>query len=86
MSQLRKYHPLVDALLSQLGEPNIVGNSDEFIWCCPFCYDVVGREDTKYHLYVNPVKGKFMCHRCETKGSAEYLLRRLGIKDINRIS
>lgn len=86
MSNLRTYHPVVDALLSKLGEPNIVSGDTEFIWCCPFCFDKIGREDVKYHLYVNPTKGKFMCHRCETKGTVDYLLRRLGIRDIKQIS
>src|SRR5690606_31573407 len=38
-----------------------------------------GTRDTKYHLYVNPVSGKYFCQRCQRGGSLEYLAKILGI-------
>jgi hypothetical protein len=35
--------------------------------------------DTKYHLYVDPVKGVWFCHRCQRGGNLETLLRNLGV-------
>lgn len=36
--------------------------------CCPFCKEKLGKEDTKYKLYINLESGLYYCFRCETKG------------------
>lgn len=41
---------------------------------CPFCENVIGKADTKYHLNINYEKHVFRCPRCNTAGS----LTRLG--------
>lgn len=55
-------------------------SGDELIFCCPFCKTRTGKPDTKFHLYVNPLKlingirGWFVCHRCGARGPASRLL------------
>lgn len=43
---------------------------------CPFCEEEGYGTDTKYHMYVNPKKGAFFCHRCSRGGSLRTLFRR----------
>jgi len=46
---------------------------------CPFCEDRLtnkppeDRADRNQHLYINPKKNLYFCHRCEAKGKAESL-------------
>lgn len=50
------------------------GVDEEVRICCPFCKDVLGRPDTKHHLYVNLAKDLFICYRCDTRGHVSRLL------------
>jgi len=40
------------------------GRSDEIRINCPFCGSRVGREDTKFHMYINLTMGLVHCFRC----------------------
>lgn len=44
---------------------------------CPFCEKRVGKDDTKYHMYINVSKNLFWCFRCEAKGAASRLVQGL---------
>lgn len=52
---------------------------DELRINCPFCLDITGSNDTKFHLYASPYSLKFKCFRCATAGSVVKLLKRLDI-------
>lgn len=68
-------------LMEAMGVPLPTGKGVEQRYCCPFCLDRVGSEDSKYHFYINTQTWKGFCHRCEfSAGSREYLLRRLKIQ------
>lgn len=59
-------------LNSKIGEYR-KGSMHEIRYCCPKC---IGKsKDTKFHLYVNFVKEKFICHRCGWCGNLDKLLR-----------
>ena len=69
------------------------GPNGEYLANCPACFALVGKEDTKQHLYINPTKynptikkkGSWFCHRCNYKG---WGLENLGItldQDLNNI-
>lgn len=66
-------------------------NSTEYMVNCPKCLYRVGKVDTKFHLYIQPVKynptlrkrGAWHCHRCLWKG---WGLEALGIKPIEETS
>lgn len=60
-------------LSDRLGQPKESHWSNEAQFNCPFCLDRVGKQDDKYHLYVNETKGKFICFRCEAKGTTAQL-------------
>lgn len=49
-------------------------SSNEVRICCPFCKGRKGRADDKFHLYANPDKGAFICHRCGARGSISLLI------------
>lgn len=36
---------------------------------CPFCYERIGREDTKGHLFISVIKPVAKCHRCDWDGT-----------------
>jgi hypothetical protein len=59
-----------------LGEGTSHG--DETSYCCPFCVTRGKTPDTEEKLWINTVKGLYICYRCEAAGSVEYLLRSLG--------
>jgi len=50
-----------------------VAGGRERIYNCPFCEAKGKSKDIKGHLYYNPQKGLFYCHRCGTKGDKEKL-------------
>ena len=43
--------------------------SSETRLCCPMCEKLLGKKDTKYHLYVNHSKGVYNCFRCGWGGN-----------------
>ncbi|MDA8215112.1 MAG: toprim domain-containing protein [Nitrospiraceae bacterium] len=45
--------------------------SGQIIICCPYC------EDSKYHLYIDPAKNVYYCHKCNSKGNWYRLLKQL---------
>lgn len=69
--------PHIQALTQHLGRP-IPGGSEEVRFCSPFRKEGSNRRDTKYHLYVNPQKGKYFCFRSNEYGSLSYLFKLLG--------
>lgn len=75
---------IIDALVVHLGDPVVAGGGKEFRWNCPFCEESGKRPDSKRHLYANPSKGVFICHRCGKAGKANVLLRRFGIREPER--
>lgn len=42
-----------------------------FNTCCPFCIVVLGKADLKFKLELDPAKGLFHCHKCETGGRTD---------------
>jgi DNA primase len=40
--------------------------------------------DTKYHMYINPTKGKYFCQRCQRGGSLEFLAKMLRLPSPER--
>lgn len=68
-------HPYIRALARRLGKPT-ENNSGEIRFNSPF---VSGRNrDFSGHLYVNPLKKKFICFKTSTGGSLSYLFALLG--------
>lgn len=62
-----------------IGDLHFLGDSVpaggvEYRFNCPFCESDHGI-DTKYHMYVNPKKGAFFCHRCSKGGSLRTLFK-----------
>ena len=51
----------------------------ELRFCCPFCHKNGKSHDTKHHLYLNPVKEKWICFRCSSRGTLRWLCISLGI-------
>lgn len=70
--------PLVQQLAKKLGPP-VLTTSEEIRFNCPFRDCGNGRPDTKYHLYLNPLKEKWFCQRCKKGGGTDYLFKRLGV-------
>jgi hypothetical protein len=68
---------LIEHIFGSIGSPVRV-HGKEHVFRCPFCEDRVGSTDKSGHLYVNEDAG-FFCHRCECKGSFDWLLRLLKI-------
>ena len=68
-------------LVPVLGRCQETNREDEFRFCCPRCPKEGKSPDKDFHLYVNPYKEKYICHRCGWKGSTDYLLKYLGVKD-----
>ena len=56
---MRKLH---ESVLSKAVRWEDERDGDETRYCCVFC------DDTKYHLYVNKIKGVFHCFKCDAKG------------------
>lgn len=48
-------------------------NPNEVRINCPFCPGKGKGEDSKYHLYVNTTKGRFICFRCDERGTLNRL-------------
>ena len=46
-------------------------NPAERLALCPFC------ADSSYHLYINPVKERFHCQRCNASGNSVSLYARI---------
>lgn len=53
--------------------------SGEYRFLCPFCMEEKGSADKKHHLYFNPENGKWICFRCDSRGSRNFLFKKLGI-------
>lgn len=70
----------VETVAKRLGPP-ILTTSDEVRFNC-WRRDCGADKspDTKYHMYLNPVKGKWFCQRCQKGGSLDYLAKVLGLK------
>lgn len=68
---------MIDTYLEMRFDTISTGSGDDVRICCPFCYKRVGREDTKYHLYVSLVKPVAHCFRCEYKCSHVELIMNL---------
>lgn len=77
--------PLVEQFSSRLGSP-IFTNSEEVRFNC-YRKDCggPGRPDTKHHLYLNPIKGKYFCQRCRRGGTVEYLAKSLGVQSPEKV-
>lgn len=73
---------IVESINAVLGRGQAVqgGHSPEVQWNCPFCPMRGKTPDRKRHLYLNTVKGKWKCHRCDIGGTLEYLCTQLGIR------
>lgn len=56
-------------------------NGSEIRFCCPKCSTRIGKEDTKYHLYVNVEDHVFYCHRCQWKGHLSQFVDSKDLKD-----
>lgn len=67
----------VHLLESKLGKSIVA--SGEYRFQCPFCLESKGSADKKYHLYFNPENGKWICFRCDSRGSRSFLFKSLGI-------
>lgn len=67
----------IEIVSSRLGPP-LMTTSDEVRFNC-WRDDCGSGPDTKYHVYVNPKKGKFFCQRCQRGGTLDFLARLLGI-------
>ncbi|MCG8433049.1 MAG: hypothetical protein MJA83_03330 [Gammaproteobacteria bacterium] len=76
----RKYSedPLVVHLATKLGPP-ILTTSEEIRFNCFRADCGGGRPDTKYHLYMNPIKEKWFCQRCKFGGSVDFMFKLLGL-------
>lgn len=68
----------IEVLTPRLGTP-VMTTGDEVRFNCIF-KDCGDKPDTKRHMYVNPVKGKFFCQRCRRGGSLDFLARNLGLE------
>lgn len=68
----------IEVVARRLGPP-ILTTGDEVRFNCwrPDCGD---HPDTKYHLYVNPRRGRFFCQRCQRGGRLEWLARMIGVE------
>lgn len=64
---------MLERLKPYLGRPYAFSSGGELRFCCPYCYKRIGKEDIKYHLYVNRNSGLFFCQRCEVKGHVSFL-------------
>lgn len=71
--------PWVEIVARRLGPP-IFTTSDEVRFNCwrSDC-GASSTPDTKYHLYLNPIKDKFFCQRCQRGGTLAYLTKVLGL-------
>jgi len=67
----------VEIVATRLGPP-IITNSDEVRFNC-FRSDCGTHEDSGYHLYLNPTKGKYFCQRCQRGGSLDSLAKILAL-------
>lgn len=67
----------VEVVAQRLGPP-ILTTSDEVRFNC-WRPDCGSGPDTKYHLYVNPRKGKYFCQRCQRGGTLDFLAKVLGL-------
>jgi hypothetical protein len=93
-----RVEPVVERVMSVLGEPRRSGGV-EWVWCCPFCEER-GKPwpDAHYHLYVNPTKtehtradgttvrsptGFVYCQRCHYTASVNGMLRHLGLDGLD---
>jgi len=54
---------------NSIGQVDYTSDGSQARTICPFCYDRVGSEDTKGHLYVSLEKPVAICHRCEWTGT-----------------
>ncbi len=61
----------VEEALKQLGTP--ASSGQEYTFDCPFC----GKEN---HLYINPMKGKYNCFKCNNGGGIKFLLKKMGVQ------
>lgn len=70
------------SLDSRLQAKSAKNSQGEQVFFCPFCESRRGTPDTTGHLYVNEKRGKFICHRCETRGTLAYLQKLLGFEEV----
>lgn len=68
---------VIESIIEKIGEP-VKRTPTEYVFRCPFCEYKIGKVDTKGHLYINENDG-FFCHRCESKGKINWLLKKLEI-------
>jgi len=67
MAKVRQTTGLLAYLERRLG--SFRGGGRETEWFCPFCIDRLGDESASRKLYVNVVKGKAYCFKCDYKAS-----------------
>lgn len=60
-----------DYIVSTLGTDYLHGSHGELRYNCPFC-EAEGDDHNDHKLYVNYIKGKYFCFRCEAKGAIKF--------------
>lgn len=74
----------VEHIAAKLGAPILTTGDEVRFNCFKNECGISRTPDTKYHLYVNPVKGTYFCQRCQAGGSLEWLTERLGLESPER--
>lgn len=57
----------------------LTAGQQEAVFLCPFCVEKGYGEDTRGHLYLNLSKERYFCHRCNSKGTYNFLASRFGL-------
>lgn len=70
----------VEVLAKRLGPPIFTTRDEVRFNCWKQECGSTKTPDTKYHMYVNPIAGKYFCQRCQKGGSLEWLAKALGIE------
>lgn len=69
-----------ESISARLGTP-VLTNGDEVRFNC-WRNDCGSSSDTKYHLYVNPRKGRYFCQRCQRGGTLDFLAKVLNLSPV----
>lgn len=69
----------IESISRRLGPPIFTDGDEVRFNCWRSDCGASGTPDTKYHLYVNPKKGRYFCQRCQKGGTLDYISKILGV-------
>jgi len=69
----------LDKVKERLDFRRLSGGQKEAVFACPFCPGLGYGVDTRGHFYLNLEKERYFCHRCNSKGTYNFLASKFNL-------